>query len=79
MFITRTATAIAFSAALIAAPAFASDPVKAPEAKAELSMGKRVCVANNVTGTMFAQKVCKTRGQWIAENGVDPSAKTSKR
>jgi hypothetical protein len=39
-------------------------------------MAKRVCVVRPaITGTMLSTKQCKTRGEWIAQTGVDPLKK----
>ncbi|HEX8300965.1 hypothetical protein [Sphingomonas sp.] len=71
-FITTAAVAIA-AATLAAAPAFASDPAKT---SAKDPMAKRVCVVRPaITGTMLSTKQCKTRGEWIAQTGVDPLKK----
>jgi len=78
--IARTATIFAAAAALVAgasAPAFASDPTtKNAEAKpAKPAKERRYCVEQTSTGTLFNNKVCKTRDQWIAETGRDPTRK----
>jgi hypothetical protein len=85
MFSTRTtgrvssvAAAMIAAAVLVAgatAPAYAADPTTdAPKASAQTGEGKRYCVKPQTsTGTMFTQKTCMTRAQWIAKTGVDPA------
>jgi hypothetical protein len=90
MFSTRTtgrvssvAAAMIAAAVLVAgatAPAYAADPTtdaaKAATVKAD---GKRYCVKPQTsTGTIFTQKTCLTRAQWIAKTGVDPAAAPQK-
>ena len=65
-------SAIAAAAMMIAAsatPAFAADPTSSNTTARE----KRICVSEIVTGSRLPQKVCKTRAQWIKEDGYDPS------
>ena len=72
-----SAAAAAF--ALVATPAFAAsnDPTtdapkqeraapKAPKAS------QQYCVQDEITGSRMPRKVCKTRAEWIAEDGFDP-------
>lgn len=73
---TRFITAIAAMATLVAAPAFASDPAK-KQASTD-SMTQRICVVSKTTGSILERKECRTRGEWIAQTGVDPSKQTKK-
>jgi hypothetical protein len=34
-----------------------------------------ICVRDEVTGSRIKRTVCKTRGEWIARDGVDPSVR----
>jgi len=49
----------------VAAPA--SNAIAEPKAKET-----KYCVIDSVTGSRIRQKICKTRGEWIKENGFDP-------
>ena len=78
----RTGAAL-FTAALslgatvaYAAPA---DPSKASVASARVAAAKaspntKYCVVQTFTGSMLARKVCRTRDDWIAREGFDPTA-----
>ena len=35
----------------------------------------RYCVVNQVTGSRIPRRTCKTRADWLADEGVDPLAK----
>jgi hypothetical protein len=90
MFSTRTtgrvssvAAAMIAAAVLVAgatAPAYASDPgAETAKASAKAGEGRRYCVKPQVsTGTVFTQKTCMTRAQWIAKTGVDPAVPQKK-
>jgi hypothetical protein len=65
--------AIAAAATLIAMPAYANDPAKPASSKD--SMAKRVCVVKTTTGSLLDKKECRTRGEWIALTGADPTKK----
>ena len=70
----RFIIAIAATATLIATPAFANDPTKKSDDRDP--MARRVCVVQPaITGSRLAKKECKTRGEWIAETGIDPLKK----
>ena len=72
-------SAIAAAVSLIATPAFAAsnDPTTdAPKqervaAKAP-SESQKYCVEDQVTGSRLKHKTCKTRAEWISEDGFDP-------
>lgn len=73
-------TAIAAATALIAtsAPSFAM--ARDPEAKQEETTKadrkeKQYCVQAEITGSRVPRKVCKTRAEWIAEDGMDPTGR----
>jgi hypothetical protein len=58
-----------------AAPAVAEPDPKAPKAQETPQPGakeKRYCVMGTTTGTLIPRKTCKTRDQWIAQQGFDP-------
>ena len=90
MFSTRTtgrvssvAAAMIAAAVLVAgatAPAYASDPsTETAKTSAKAGEGRRYCVKPQVsTGTVFTQKTCMTRAQWIAKTGVDPAVPQKK-
>jgi hypothetical protein len=66
-----TATALLFAGAASASPkARATTPAAQPAPDA--SMQQRYCVVDTITGSILPQKVCKTRGDWIAQ-GWDPA------
>ncbi len=67
---------LALVAGAVAPAAARADDSRKQEEKADVPMDKRVCVENAVTtGTIFKTRVCKTRGEWIAQTGVDPLKK----
>ena len=76
--ISRTVSIVA-AAALVAgaiAPASAALPdpssaSKQDEAKPE-KKATTYCVEYKITGSILPRKTCKTRAQWIEEDGVDP-------
>jgi len=35
---------------------------------------KRYCVMDQTTGSRIPQKICKTRADWLAQDGYDPLA-----
>ncbi|MES2987235.1 MAG: hypothetical protein EON93_24640 [Burkholderiales bacterium] len=63
--------AIAAVATLIATPAFAAGDKK----PAKDPMAQRVCVVKSTTGSILDKKECRTRAEWIALTGVDPTKK----
>jgi hypothetical protein len=85
MMSTRTNRLSSIAAAAIAAaalvagattPAYASDPsVDAAKVSklAKPPKPTKYCVKQKVTGSILAQKTCKTREQWIATTGHDPA------
>lgn len=79
----RAAAAVAAIALLAGAvsPAMAANPdpdAAAPSpaaAKAQDQQPKKArqyCVESEITGSRIRHMVCKTRDQWIKEEGVDP-------
>lgn len=62
------AAAAAALATVVAAPALASDPPKRV-AKAET----RYCIHRAKAGAATTERYCKTRSQWIRQDGVDPA------
>ncbi|AHE54878.1 hypothetical protein [Sphingomonas sanxanigenens] len=75
---------IAISAvALSTAPAFAK-PVETPAAVEAAtapgapSMDQKICVKSRLTGSRIEKTVCRTRGEFIALNGFDPSVSVKK-
>ena len=74
-------SAAAAAVALIATsavPAFAAttDPTTAPaKDQKEPKASQKYCVSETVTGSRVPTKVCKTRAEWIAEEGFDPLAR----
>lgn len=81
---TRSATVIALAGAAILATGAAqaspdpraakpqTDAVSSGSAVAEPSMQQKYCVADTITGSRVAKKVCKTRADWISD-GWDPA------
>ncbi len=50
--------------------ASASAPAKAQDRPAKKA--RKICVQTELTGTRLPRKTCKTRDQWIKEDGFDP-------
>jgi hypothetical protein len=69
----RVAAVVAAAALTLGATAaLANDaPVKA-DPKTDT---RRYCVVGASTGTMFKQRSCRTRAEWIAATGIDPVQK----
>ena len=65
--------AISFAAASAPVFAVANDPVTA--APAAKDPEQRVCVMAKPKGAIKYKKECRTRGEWIAATGADPTAK----
>jgi hypothetical protein len=71
---------IAAATVLIAGPALAETKpgtaaLVAGSSQDEVAVkDKRYCVRFTVTGSRIAKKDCKTRAQWIDEDGFDPLA-----
>lgn len=70
---------IAISAvALSTAPAFAK-PVETPvaidaaTAPKALPMNQKICIKAELTGSRIQKMICRTRGEFIATEGFDPS------
>jgi len=57
-----------------AAPRPAGDvaPVANATPAAERSPQTKYCIVDTVTGSRIAKKVCKTRDDWMREDGFDP-------
>lgn len=79
-------SAIAAAAALVigsVAPAIAAprDPAPAKSSQedqtAPTTKAKRYCVESEVTGSRVPMRVCKTRDQWLKEDGFDPIGQLS--
>ncbi|MCW3848290.1 hypothetical protein OF829_13675 [Sphingomonas sp. LB-2] len=76
------AAAVAAAIALIAtsaipAAAATRDPTTDAPAKQERVAPKpaqKYCIKDDVTGSRVPRTVCKTRADWIAEDGFDPLA-----
>ncbi|MCP3731696.1 hypothetical protein M9978_14810 [Sphingomonas sp. MG17] len=70
----------AAAAILIAAPALAETkpgtptPAAGESSEQAAAQDKRYCAKHSATGSRIAKKVCKTRAQWIDEDGFDPLA-----
>lgn len=82
--VSSLAAAMIAAAVLVAgatAPAYAADPTTdaaKPATAAKAEKAKRYCVADTLTGSRMAKKVCRTRAEWIAHNGFDPVADAGK-
>lgn len=33
---------------------------------------QRICIEGEITGSRIPRRICKTRDQWIKEDGIDP-------
>jgi hypothetical protein len=82
--VSSVAAAMIAAAVLVAgatAPAYAADPTTdaaKPVTAAKAEKAKRYCVADTLTGSRVQKKICRTREEWIARGGFDPSADTGK-
>lgn len=47
----------------------------APAKVANATADTRVCAKVEITGSRIARTVCQTRGEWVANQGIDPVAK----
>ena len=77
--ISRSIATVAAAALLTAgaAPAFAADPDTTAKAPAKVQdapekKARQICVKSEITGSRMARTTCKTRDQWIKQDGVDP-------
>lgn len=74
----RAIGTIAAAIAMIATPAFAAsnDPTtetaKQERAAPKAPKAQQYCVQDDITGSRMPRKVCKTRAEWISEDGFDP-------
>ncbi|ODP38577.1 hypothetical protein [Sphingomonas turrisvirgatae] len=65
---------------LIATPAFAETkpgtpaPAAAPSQDEGVVKDKRYCLKFDVTGSRLSKTACKTRSEWINDQGFDPLA-----
>ncbi len=55
-----------------AAPGNSQTPSAGATPKPTEADSRRYCVENRYTGSRLARKTCKTRAQWIAQDGFDP-------
>jgi hypothetical protein len=82
--VSSVAAAMFAAAILVAgatAPAYAADPTTEapkPAATAKPEKAKLYCVSDALTGTRMAKKVCRTRAEWIARDGYDPTAEAAR-
>lgn len=70
---------LAAAAVLIAVPALAETKPGTPAPTATASSeqvvkDKRYCIAQTFTGSRLPKKICKTRSQWMDDDGFDPLA-----
>jgi len=75
-------SAITAAIAMVATPAFAAsnDPTAAAPKQERAApkspkASQQYCVKDDITGSRMPRKVCKTRAEWIAEDGFDPIAR----
>lgn len=52
-----------------------SQPVGSTQRAPSENTARKYCVVDTVTGSRLAHKVCKTRQDWISQDGFDPLAK----
>lgn len=74
--ISRTATqaALGIVVAFAAYPAMAGAAAPQQAAPTPEQLEQKICVKTSLTGTRIAKMVCRTRGEFIALDGVDPLA-----
>ncbi|NML05516.1 hypothetical protein [Sphingomonas sp. G-3-2-10] len=80
-------SAIVAAAALVigsvgpATAAISRDPAPAKSSQEDqgtpAAKTKRYCVESDVTGSRMARRTCKTRDQWLKEDGFDPIGQLS--
>jgi hypothetical protein len=56
-----------------AGPAIASDPPEHTARADRVKKENRYCIHRHKAGAAAMEKYCKTRKQWIRQDGVDPS------
>lgn len=70
----------AAAAILIAVPALAETkpgtptPAAGAETAEQAVKDKRYCIQQSLTGSRLAKKICKTRAEWMNDDGFDPLA-----
>ncbi|WP_426257862.1 hypothetical protein [Sphingomonas sp. DC1600-2] len=52
-----------------------SQPVGSTQRAPSENTARKYCVVDTVTGSRLSHKVCKTRQDWISQDGFDPLAK----
>jgi hypothetical protein len=83
MTIRSIAATTAFAAlSLVAGTTFCAGVASAEEvtaaakpaaiAAAPVAADEKICAKVQLTGSRIAHNVCQTRGEWIAQQGVDP-------
>ncbi|WP_315760978.1 hypothetical protein [Sphingomonas sp. Y38-1Y] len=78
MTIRSIAATTAFAAlSLVAGTTFcagvaSAEEVTAAAKPAAVAADEKVCAKVQLTGSRIAHNVCQTRGEWIAQQGVDP-------
>lgn len=72
---TVTLVAGAVSPAMARSNDPAKDATKKSDDQSEKAAQKKYCVVGPSTGTMFPNRECHTRADWIALTGKDPVAK----
>lgn len=80
--IARLSIAIS-TVALSTAPAFAKPietpaAVEAAAAPKALPMDQKICIKATLTGSLIPRTLCRTRGEFIALTGFDPSVSVKK-
>jgi hypothetical protein len=75
----RITRAIAFAAAAALAATAVSPAIATTGAKQEADAkpekkAKKFCILREATGTRLTTKICKTRKEWISQEGFDPTA-----
>jgi hypothetical protein len=52
-----------------------SQPVGSTQRAPSEKTAQKYCVVDTVTGSHLSHKICKTRQDWISQDGFDPLAK----
>lgn len=73
-FSAAAAAVALLAASAVPAVAATSDPTSdsAKQERKEPKASQKYCVNEAVTGSRVPTKVCKTRSEWIQEEGFDP-------
>ncbi len=67
------AIAMIATSAVPAAAAMRDPTTETKQERKEARDSQKICVSDTFVGSRVPRKLCKTRAQWIAEEGADPT------